>query len=139
MTAQTGLPFAALFRRTLSLIYEALLVAAILWCAGFLYVIVESRVSSVHFRAVYQLYLLSIAGIYFIWQWQRGQTLPMRTWHVRLVTRDGAAVSFAQAAGRFVFATVGLLLLGLGFFWALVDPERQFLHDRLAGTRLVST
>ena len=139
MAAQTGLPFAPLFRRTLSLIYEALLVAAVLWCAGFLYAIVESRVSSVHFRAAYQLYLLSIAGIYFIWQWQRGQTLPMRTWHVRLVTRNGAAVSFGQAVARFVFATVGLLLLGLGFFWALVDSERQFLHDRLTGTRLVST
>ncbi|MGZ5090814.1 MAG: RDD family protein [Burkholderiales bacterium] len=139
MTAQTGLPFAPLLRRTLSLIYEALLVAAVLWCAGFLYAIVESRVSSVHLRAVYQLYLLLIAGIYFVWQWQRGQTLPMRTWRVRLVTRSGAAVSFGQAVARFVFATVGLLLLGLGFFWALVDPERQFLHDRLAGTRLVST
>ncbi|MGZ5142086.1 MAG: RDD family protein [Burkholderiales bacterium] len=139
MTAQTGLPFAPLLRRTLSLIYEALLVAAVLWCAGFLYAIVESRVSSVHLRAVYQLYLLLIAGIYFVWQWQRGQTLPMRTWRVRLVTRSGAGVSFGQAVARFVFATVGLLLLGLGFFWALVDPERQFLHDRLAGTRLVST
>jgi uncharacterized RDD family membrane protein YckC len=137
--AQTGLPFAPLSRRTLSLIYEALLVAAVLWCAGFLYAIVESRVSSVHLRALYQLYLLLIAGIYFIWQWRRGQTLPMRTWRVRLVTRSGTAVSVGHAVARFVFASVGLLLLGLGFFWALMDPERQFLHDRLAGTRLVST
>ncbi|HNL22615.1 MAG TPA: RDD family protein, partial [Rhodocyclaceae bacterium] len=28
-------------------------------------------------------------------------------------------------------------LLGAGFLWALVDSERQFLHDRIAGTRIV--
>jgi uncharacterized RDD family membrane protein YckC len=138
VSAQTGLTFAPLLRRTLSLIYEALLVAAILWCAAFLYAIVESRLSSAHLRAVYQLYLLLVTGIYFIWQWQHGQTLPMRTWRVSLVTRSGTAVSFWRAVARFLFATVGLLLLGLGFLWALVDPDRQFLHDRLAGTRLVS-
>ncbi|MGH8852384.1 MAG: hypothetical protein ACREYD_15450, partial [Casimicrobiaceae bacterium] len=28
-------------------------------------------------------------------------------------------------------------LLALNYAWALVDPDRQFLHDRLAGTRMV--
>jgi uncharacterized RDD family membrane protein YckC len=87
---------------------------------------------------VYQVYLLFVAGTYFIWQWQRGQTLPMKTWRMRLVTSSGNAVSFWQAVARYLFAVLGLLIAGLGFFWALVDPERQFLHDRLAGTRLVS-
>jgi uncharacterized RDD family membrane protein YckC len=26
----------------------------------------------------------------------------------------------------------------VGLLWALVDRDRQFLHDRLAGTRLVA-
>jgi uncharacterized RDD family membrane protein YckC len=138
VSAKTGLIFAPLLRRTLSLIYEALLVAGVLWCAAFLYAIFESRLSSVHLRAVYQLYLLLVTGVYFIWQWQHGQTLPMKTWRVSLVTREGKEVSLGQALARFLFATVGLLLLGLGFVWALVDPDTQFLHDRLAGTRLVS-
>ena len=28
-------------------------------------------------------------------------------------------------------------LVAFNFLWAFVDPERQFLHDRLAGTRIV--
>jgi hypothetical protein len=30
-----------------------------------------------------------------------------------------------------------VLALGAGFAWALVDQDHQFLHDRLAGTRIV--
>jgi len=43
----------------------------------------------------------------------------------------------ARALHRYVLATLGLFALGLGFLWALVDRDRQFLHDRLAGTAIV--
>jgi len=39
--------------------------------------------------------------------------------------------------GTIVLALISLGVCGLGFAWALVDKDRQFLHDRLAGTRLV--
>jgi uncharacterized RDD family membrane protein YckC len=31
------------------------------------------------------------------------------------------------------------LLLPISVVWAVFDRDRQFLHDRLAGTRLLST
>jgi uncharacterized RDD family membrane protein YckC len=43
----------------------------------------------------------------------------------------------ARAVHRYVLAVLGLVALGLGFAWALVDRDRQFLHDRLAGTAIV--
>jgi uncharacterized RDD family membrane protein YckC len=89
-------------------------------------------------RFVYQSYLLLVSGIYFIWQWRHGHTLPMKTWHIRVVTMCGEPVSFRQATVRFLIATLGLLLMGIGFLWAVVDSERQFLHDRVGGTRLIS-
>ena len=61
----------------------------------------------------------------------------MKTWRIRLVTVDGSPLSLKQAALRFVLALLGLLLVGVGFWWALFDRDRQFLHDRIAGTRLV--
>jgi uncharacterized RDD family membrane protein YckC len=133
------LTLAPIFRRTLSLIYEALLLAAVLWGGGLLYALIEQRITSMHIRAFYQAYLLLVAGIYFAWQWRHGQTLPMKTWRMRLVTRYGHSVTMRQAFLRYVVASAGLLLFGLGFLWALLDPERQFLHDRLAGTRIVNT
>jgi uncharacterized RDD family membrane protein YckC len=138
VTAQPRLILAPLHRRTLSLIYETLLVAAVLWFAGLLYALFEQRIGSTHVRVVYQVYLAIVAGVYFIWQWRHGQTLPMKTWRMRLVTRGGTPLSLMQAVVRYLYASAGLLLVGLGFVWALVDREHQFLHDRLAGTRLIS-
>ncbi len=28
-------------------------------------------------------------------------------------------------------------LVAVGYLWPIVDPDRQFLHDRIAGTRIV--
>jgi len=129
---------ASLRRRAASLVYEALLLAAVLWCATLPVAAFQSSLSLAPHRAVYQLYLVSVAGVYFIWQWTRGgQTLAMRTWHLRLVARDGGAITLSQAAVRYVTALIGLLFVGAGFLWALFDRQGVFLHDRLAGTRIV--
>lgn len=138
MSAPTEGRCASLNRRTLSLVYEAVLVTGVLWCASFLYTVIEPRFSSTHVRVLYQIYLFFIAGTYFTWQWQHGQTLPMKTWRMRLVARSGEVVSFSQVLARYLVASLGLLFLGVGFLWALFDSEHQFLHDRIAGTRLVT-
>jgi uncharacterized RDD family membrane protein YckC len=129
---------ASVGRRALSLIYEVLLLAALLWCASLLFRVVQTPLGATHIRAVFQAYLLGVAGVYFVWQWRHGgQTLPMRAWGVRLVTRDGSALGGGQACMRYLLATISTGLFGFGFLWALIDRDRQFLHDRLAGTRLV--
>ena len=139
MSARPALTLAPFIRRTLSLVYEALLLAAVLWCAGLLYASIEASITATHLRVFYQVYLLAVGGIYFASQWRLGQTLPMKTWRMKLVTRDGNVVSVPQAALRYLVASAGLLLFGVGFLWAFVDPERQFLHDRLGKTRIVNS
>jgi len=79
-----------------------------------------------------------LLGAYFVWYWHHGgQTLAMQTWKIRLSTPSGAAPSLARLALRYVLAWPSLVYLGAGVLWALFDRDRQFLHDRLAGTRLV--
>ena len=71
--------------------------------------------------------------------------------------RTGAPVSRKNALARYVAALLGpivalgayallrpsghpgyaLAVLAVPYAWALVDLDRQFLHDRLAGTRVV--
>jgi len=131
---------APLLRRLLSLLYESLLLAALVMAGAVPFTLLASNADAIVARPVFQLYLLALTGAYFGWQWLHGgQTLPMKTWRIRLVAHDGAPLTRAQAATRFLFAVLGAAALGAGFLWALVDPERQFLHDRLAGTRLVKT
>jgi uncharacterized RDD family membrane protein YckC len=129
---------APLPRRFLSLVYETLLLAALLWCAALLFGAIEIEAASSHGRALFQAYLLLVTGTYFTWQWTHGgQTLPMKTWRLRLVSVSGGAIGARLAWLRYAIALAGTLAGGIGFLWALADRDRQFLHDRLAGTRVV--
>ena len=55
------------------------------------------------------------------------------------MTRNGGAISLRTGICRYSLAVIGIGLFGLGLVWALFDGERQFLHDRLAGTKIVKT
>ncbi|MCO5760730.1 MAG: RDD family protein, partial [Chromatiaceae bacterium] len=126
-------------RRLASLFYEALLLAAVLFLAGFLVVGLMPTEPSPLARLLHQAYLILAAGAYLIWFWRHGgQTLAMKTWRIRLERVDGERLTLGQAWLRYLLAAAGVMCFGLGLIWALFDPDRQFLHDRLARTRLVS-
>lgn len=94
-------------------------------------------INSALVRPLLQLWLVAITGAYFTYCWSHGgQTLPMKTWRIRVVKKNGDAITAAIAGRRYLFALISAGLCGLGFAWALFDPDRQFLHDRLGGTRL---
>lgn len=132
-------PVSATFlARAAAMVYELLLVTAVLFIASlpFLYLVGDAETGWRHYA--FQLYLVGVLFAYFSAFWRRsGQTLAMKTWRIRLVDLNGGRVSLKQSALRFVLALLGLALAGVGFWWALFDRDRQFLHDRLAGTRLV--
>jgi uncharacterized RDD family membrane protein YckC len=125
-------------RKLGSLCYEILLLAAIVFVAGWSFLPFEPLLPPAIARLLLQLYVVAVSAAYFIYCWTRnGQTLPMKTWRIRVVNGDGTAVTLKTGAKRYLFALAGLALCGAGFWWALVDRDGQFLHDRLAGTRIV--
>jgi len=123
--------------RLASLVYEAILLLPILFVCAYLFLALTQAVRTPLVHALFQLWLVGVTGVYFTYCWRRGgQTLAMKTWHIRLARHDGSPLSARGAAARFSLALLGLSLLGAGFWWALLDRERQFLHDRLVGSRL---
>jgi len=125
-------------RRLVCLLYELLILLALWLAAGFPFVGLTQALDPIWIRPLFQLYLLTLGGAYFVWFWTHGgQTLPMKTWRLRLVTQEGGTLGYGLAGSRYVLAVAGYLLFGLGLFWALFDRDRQFLHDRLLGTRLI--
>lgn len=121
------------------MLYESLLLLAVVFLAGFLFVSLTRGDNSAAVRLVFQAYLLLVVAFYFVWFWTHGgQTLAMKTWHLRLIGADEGAVTWRQAVLRFVLAVPGVVL-GIGIVWAVFDRERQFLHDRLAGTRIIDS
>jgi uncharacterized RDD family membrane protein YckC len=131
------LQLASLRLRLMSLAYEVILLVAILFLFSYLFLSLARDAQSGLPRIIFQIYLLSVCGVYFVFCWTRGgQTLPMKTWHMQLVTETGKTLSAGRAFRRYLFAIPGMLS-GISLLWAPFDRERQFLHDRLARTRLV--
>jgi uncharacterized RDD family membrane protein YckC len=125
-------------RRLASAVYDALLLLALVFIATWPFIAFFGDSTHGWRHHVLQAWIVLVAGAYFVWFWtQSGQTLPMKTWGIRLVAADGRPPGTARAIHRYALALLGLAALGLGFIWALFDPDRQFLHDRLAGTALI--
>jgi uncharacterized RDD family membrane protein YckC len=133
--APTSAPFLI---RIAVMVYELLLVTAVLFVAALPFLYLVGNAQAGWQRHLFQVYILGVLFAYFSAFWLRsGQTLAMKTWRIRLVNPDGAPLTLRQAALRFILALFGLLLAGAGFWWALIDRDRQFFHDRIVGTRLV--
>jgi uncharacterized RDD family membrane protein YckC len=122
----------SLARRLASLLYEALLAFAVAFLASALFLVAAGGRDATQGLPRHELQAVVVLALaaYFLFCWLRGgQTLAMKAWRIRLVdvTPRKALVRLAAAA----------LLLPVSIAWALFDRDRQFLHDRLAGTRLI--
>lgn len=126
-------------RRLVCLLYETLVVFSIL-IIGFLLpqIVLGGFGWSIGPRVLW-IHVVVLLMIYFVWCWLNGgQTLPMKTWKLRLINENGSALRPLQAVLRYLIAWPSVMFFGIGLLWALVDKDHQFLHDRLAGTRIVS-
>ena len=122
----------SLARRLAAMVYEGFLIFAVAFFAAWVFFFASGArdATSGALRRELQLFILAVLAAYFLWCWLRGgQTLAMRAWRIRLVE-----VTPARALLRFALAA---MLLPVSVLWALFDRDRQFLHDRLAGTRLI--
>lgn len=125
-------------RRLLCVLYDGLLLGAVLLVATFPFVALTQRLEPTLARHLLQAYLFLVAGGYFAVFWRKGQTLAMKTWRFRLETDTGGRPGWGQAGLRYLLAWANIALLGVGWWAAWFRADRQFLQDRLAGTRLVT-
>ena len=128
-----------MLRRLASMLYESILLFAIAFIGTWIFQFAAGSLRIEGWRMhLLQLFLLAVFAAYFLWCWLRGgQTLAMKTWRIRLVAKNGhARLAPQDALLRFIYAMV-LVPTTIGIFWAMVDRDRQFLHDRLAGSLLI--
>lgn len=127
----------------MALLYEGLLLLAVLFVSALAFQGALGTASLPMYgwiHHIFQFYLFLVIGLYFVWCWLRGgQTLAMKTWRLKLEGVTGEPINPSQALARYLLAWCSFLTAGLGFLWAIVDRDGQFLHDRLAATRIVQT
>jgi uncharacterized RDD family membrane protein YckC len=126
-------------RRLASMLYEAILLFAVAFLGTWLFQFAAGTLRIEGWRMhLLQAFLLALFAAYFLWCWLRGgQTLAMKTWRIRLVARDGHATLAPKTALLRFFCALLLVPTLIGIAWAYVDRDRQFLHDRLAGSLLI--
>jgi uncharacterized RDD family membrane protein YckC len=150
-------------RRLACMLYESMLLFGVVMTAGYLYSSLTQQRHALQGSTGMQVFLFAVLGVYFAGFWSRsGQTLAMKTWHIKLQVRGDGVPSPARAFGRYlaswlwflpalasahlsgvrstlafaVIVAVGMLAYAL---LARLRADRQFLHDVLCGTQLVDT
>lgn len=150
-------------RRLAAFLYEGVLLFGVVMTAGLVFGIATDQRHALHGRQGLQATLFLLLSLYFIWFWSHGgQTLAMKTWHVRLVSKQGLPLTLGQAAARYIASWMwfvpsalmawaagwhqGKLIGGIMVLWvfayaalSLLLPQRQFLHDLICRTRVIDT
>jgi uncharacterized RDD family membrane protein YckC len=130
-------PRAGLPRRLASIVYDLLLVVALMMLLSAAVILARAGDAVGPGAAWFQLLLIACWWLYFTWSWTHGgQTVGMRAWRLHLVADDGGCVGWRAATLRFGAAGLSAVSLGLGFLAAMIDRESRTWHDRLSGTEL---
>lgn len=154
----------SLTRRMAAFVYEGGMLFGMGLLPGALGALVDALTDHRHpqqIDAALRAITLLIYAAYFTWCWSgRGQTLPMQTWHIRVVTVKGLPLSRPHALVRFIASCIwfapaaalaalnhwtrwqGLAAAAAGVVayavLALLRPDRQFWHDTLCRTQLIT-
>ena len=141
--------------------YEGMLMFGVVFIAGYLFSTLSQTRHALDNRHALQAFVFLVFGIYFVWFWTKGQTLAMKTWHIRVVDVNGQPISQQRALLRYLLSWMWFLpplaaswvlevsaaqgaVLAMGWVatWAILarfHTQRQFWHDAWAGTRLVTS
>lgn len=125
-------------RRCGAIFYDSLITLAVLMLGTWLIMPFTDGQAISPGLIIYQLYLLTLSGFYFVGFWVYcGQTVGMRAWKIKLETEQGGPLSWQQAINRLFWAWVTLLPAGVGLWAALFNSEQRTLYDRFSKTRMV--
>lgn len=151
-----------LARRFAAFLYEGVLLFGVVFFAGLLYSILTRQQHALQGRTGMGIVIFLVLGLYFVGFWTRsGQTLAMKTWHLRVVDAAGRPLGVVRATARYLLswlwflpALLSVRLIGLHSGGAIIGslvagvlaylliarlhPQRQFLHDALCGSRVIT-
>ena len=133
---QHSSPPATLVKQLAAMVYDSLLIIAILFVATAIALVFNGG-NAIESSPAFNLYLILIIFIFYSWFWHKsGQTLGMQVWKIRIVSDFGGNPSWPVCFLRLVFALLSIACLGLGYWWRLFKPYTW--HDRLSQTRIVN-
>jgi uncharacterized RDD family membrane protein YckC len=134
---------AGLLRRLGAMIYDGLLLAALLMVATALWLpftrgeAITAATQPVLEWVYRSMLVLLTIGFFGLFWTRSGQTLGMAAWRLKVERDDGALLTWKDTVIRLGAALLSWLPAGLGFLWIVADRDKRAWHDRLSHTRVV--
>jgi len=67
-----------------------------------------------------------------------GQTIGKRALGIRVIDlKRGGSIGYGRAVLRWISRILSTIIVLLGYFWMIWDPEKQTWHDKIAGSVVV--
>ena len=134
---------AGFLKRILALVYDSLLIAAIVLVLSLLLVLVNGGYpESGSFVSFIQFFILVFAGpIFYSYFWiaNKGQTTGMQAWKIQLVTIDETELNIKKTMLRCLISTISFACFGMGYLWILYDKDNLSWSDILTKTKVIKT
>ena len=132
---------AGFLKRVLALVYDSLLIGAIVLVLSLLLVFVNGGYpESGSFVSFIQFFILVFAGpIFYSYFWiaNKGQTTGMQAWKIKLVTMDETELNIKQTMLRCLISTISFACLGLGYLWILYHKDDLSWSDIVTNTKII--
>ena len=134
---------AGFLKRVLALVYDSLLIGAIVLVLSLLLVFVNGGYpESGSFVSFIQFFILVFAGPIFYSYFclaNKGQTTGMQAWKIKLVSIDETELNIKKTMLRCLISTISFVCFGLGYFWILYDKNNLSWSDILTKTLVIKT
>ena len=162
----TSLPRVPFWRHLLAMVYDLFLIIPLLMVTSAVLVAIHGPTETAAVRTVpawqqWSLACVALIGFYGTFWRQKGQTLGMQAWRVKLVpSGTSTTVTWGQVAGRVIVASMPFILglmpylvfdvndagawiyittaviASCGFLWRFCNEDRLYLHDLMTCTEL---
>lgn len=157
-------PPAPMFRRVGAMVYDVLLLFAVLVVASALTLPFRGGKGATQFEWGMMLYIFSVIFVFFAWFWTHGgQTLGMRAWHIKLERINHTTIDWRTALYRYLLSlpvwlflfyslhshndrfgtqTIlsqfpGWMLYSIGLLWLVVDNIPGNWREKITKTHII--
>lgn len=137
-------------RRIAAMVYDSLLVIALLMLTTGIYMYASAAIlGTQEYRAIADsganigdpalsvILFLTLYGFFGYFWTRSGQTLGMQVWNIRIQNEDNSSITWMQALIRLLGCLASMLAFGLGYAWILIDAQNRSWQCMLSKTSVV--
>jgi uncharacterized RDD family membrane protein YckC len=130
--------------RLFAYVADIVVLAGIIALGGWIAVLIDTVFEkmglnpNVDIASIYVFLIPWIMGFYFVVFWSlTGRTIGKWIMGLKVIRADGQPPTIGRSFIRFIGYGVSAIVFWMGYFWVLIDSDRQGWHDHMAKTWVV--